>query len=239
MFQPSQAMDPLSITAASLSVVISCGQVAFTLTQWLGKLKAIDDKIQTFIGEIKSLSATHDALQKSLQQPAMVAAARSTEQNAGPALWKQVQRSLNDCKDTIEQLKKVLNDINPNSGGLFRRPIQTFKESLVSGDIAELRQRLILFNSTLSLPLQMINVTLQMEQQEVTADQNERLESQISTLNKMIIRLATRLGSHISAVPESSTDEQTLVYEGLENLFGDCSEILLKCVRHLECKVGS
>lgn len=210
-------MDPVSIAAATASIILSCGQITFTLTQWIGRLKTIDERTQTFINEIQSLSATHDALQKSLQQPAMVAAARSAEHNAGAGLWKQVQRSLNDCKATIEQLKKVLNDINPNSGGLFRRPVQTFKERLVSGDIAELRQRLVLFNSTLSLPLQMINVTLQMEQQEVNADQNERLESQISTLNKMTSRLATRLGPHISAVPESSTDEQTLVYEGLEN----------------------
>lgn len=217
MVQVIQPMDPVSIAAAAGSIILCCGQITFILTQWIGRLKTIDERIQTFINEIQSLSATHDALQKSLQQPAMVAAARSAEQNAGAGLWKQVQRSLNDCKTTIEQLKKVLNDINPNSGGLFRRPVQTFKERLVSGDVAELRQRLVLFNSTLSLPLQMINVTLQMEQQEVNADQNERLESQISTLNKMTSRLATRLGPHISAVPESSTDEQTLVYEGLEN----------------------
>lgn len=210
-------MDPLSIAAATGSIILSCGQITFILTQWIGRLKTIDDRIQTFINEIQSLSATHDALQKTLQQPAMVAAARSAEQNAGAGLWKQVQRSLNDCKATIEQLKKVLNDINSSSGGLFRRPVQTFKESLLSGDVAGLRQRLVLFNSTLALPLQMINVTLQLEQQEVNADQNERLESQISTLNKMTSRLATRLGPHISALPESSTDEQTLVYEGLEN----------------------
>jgi chaperonin cofactor prefoldin len=190
-------MDPLSVTVASLSIIGSCTQCALILTQWVGKLKTIDERIQTFINEIQSLSATHDALQKSLQQPAIVAAARNTEQNAGAALWKQVQRSLNDCKDTLEKLQKVLNDINPNSGSLFRRPILTFKESLLSGDMAALRQRLILFNSTLSLPLQMINVTLQLEQQEVTADQNERLDLQISTLNKMTNRLATRLGPYI------------------------------------------
>jgi ankyrin repeat protein/tetratricopeptide (TPR) repeat protein len=217
-------MDPLSVTVASLSIIGSCTQCALILTQWIGKLKTIDERIQTFINEIQSLSATHDALQKSLQQPAIVAAARNTEQNAGAALWKQVQRSLNDCKDTLEKLQKVLNDINPNSGSLFRRPILTFKESLLSGDMAALRQRLILFNSTLSLPLQMINVTLQLEQQEVTADQNERLDLQISTLNKMTNRLATRLGPYISDVPESSTDEQTLVYEGLES----CLEIARK-----------
>ena len=176
-------MDPLSITSAAGAIIVSCSQITFTLMQWIGRLKTIDERIQTFVNEIQSLSATQDALRKSLQQPAMVAAARSAEQNAGARLWKQVQCSLNDCETTVERLRNVLNDINQNSGTFFRRPLQTFRESLVSGDIAELRQRLLLFNSTLSLPLQMINVTLQLEEHEANADQNERLASQISTLN--------------------------------------------------------
>lgn len=71
---------------------------------------------------------------------------------------KQVTQSLKDCKTTMEAVIKILEYIDGNQKGLLRRPQKQLKESLVSGDLANLRQRIQFFNSTINLPLQMITV---------------------------------------------------------------------------------
>ena len=147
-------MDPLSITVGALQIISFCAQC----TGWIANLKTVDERIQAFASEIETLSATHDALTKALQSPAMVAVARAAEQNAGGDLWKQVILSLNDCKNTMAAVQKILEYIDQNSKGLLRRPHKQFKESLAAGDLAQLRQRIQFFNSTLSLPLQMMTL---------------------------------------------------------------------------------
>ena len=147
-------MDPLSITVSALQIISFCTQC----TGWIARLKTVDERIQAFASEIGTLSATHEALTKAFQSPAMIAVARAAEENAGGELWKQINRSLNDCKFTMAAVKKILEYIDANSKGLMRRPQKQFKESLASGDLANLRQRIQFFNSTISLPLQMMTV---------------------------------------------------------------------------------
>lgn len=147
-------MDPLSITVAALQIIGFCAQC----TGWIAHLKSVDERVQAFATEIEALSATHAALTKALESPTMVAAARAAEQNAGGDLWKQVAQSLEDCKTTMAAVIKILDYIDGNQKGLLRRPQKQLKESLVSGDLANLRQRIQFFNSTINLPLQMITV---------------------------------------------------------------------------------
>lgn len=147
-------MDPLSITVGTLQIISFCAQCA----GWIASLKNVDERVQAFASEIETLSAHHDALTKALQSPGMIAVARAAEQNAGGDLWKQVMFSLNDCKNTMEAVANILRDIDRNSRGPLRRPQKQLKESLAAGDLAKLRQRIQFFNSTISLPLQIMTV---------------------------------------------------------------------------------
>ena len=147
-------MDPLSITVGALQIISFCTQCA----GWIANLKTVDERIQSFASEIEKLSATHEALRKAFQSPAMIAVARAAEESAGGDLWKQITRSLDDCRNTMAEVKKILDYIDGNSKGLLRRPQKQLRESLASGDLANLRQRIQFFNSTISLPLQMMTV---------------------------------------------------------------------------------
>ena len=74
------------------------------------------------------------------------------------AATRQIASLIKDCENTMVILNQILESLSASSGNVFRRPCRQFRESLVSGDIARLRQRIQLFNSTLTLPLQMITV---------------------------------------------------------------------------------
>src|SRR5277367_573281 len=147
-------MDPLSITVGSLQIVSLCAQSTVVLAQWIGDVKTVD----AFSTEIKALSTTYEALHHSLRSPVMLRAARASEYSSGGQLWRQIASLIKDCENTMVILNQILESLGTSSGNVFRRPYRQFCESLVSGDIARLRQRIQLFNSTLTLPLQMITV---------------------------------------------------------------------------------
>ena len=151
-------MDPLSITVGSLQIVSLCAQSTVALAQWVGDVKTVDERIDAFSTEIKALSATYEALHHSLRSPVMLRAARASEYSSGGQLWRQIASLIKDCENTMVILNQILESLSTSSGNVFRRPCRQFRESLVSGDIARLRQRIQLFNSTLTLPLQMITV---------------------------------------------------------------------------------
>ena len=111
-------MEPLSIALSALQIISFCAQC----TGWIASLKSVDERVQAFAREIEALSTTHAALRKALKSPAMVAAARAAEQNAGGDLWKQVTQSLEDCKTTMAAVIKIVEHIDGNQKGLLRCP---------------------------------------------------------------------------------------------------------------------
>jgi hypothetical protein len=154
-------MDPLSIAAGSLTIAKLCATCIVSLTIWVGEVRGIDGRIEALCAEIRNLSQTLDALNNSLGLPEMLRAAEAADATSEGELWKQLQMSLDDCKSTMEQLRDVLDKLKKPSGRglrLFRRPITQFKESLEAGTIALLRERIIFFNTSLALPLQMMNL---------------------------------------------------------------------------------
>lgn len=148
----------LGIATGTLQIISLCAQCTVALARWIGEVKTVDDRIEAFIGEIDSLSATYNALESNLRSPAMRHVALTAEESAGGSLWKQVARSMSDCEDTMVILHRYLRNIEGSSSGRLRRPYKQFKESIMAGDIARLRQRIQFFNSTLALPLQMLTV---------------------------------------------------------------------------------
>lgn len=154
-------MDPLSITAGSLTIAKLCATCIVSLTTWVGEVRAIDGRIEAFCTEIRSLTQTLDALNSSLLLPEMLRAAQAADSTSEGELWRQLHISLDDCRTTMEQLREILDSLKKPLGRglrLFRRPVSQFKESLEAGTIALLRERIIFFNTSLALPLQMMNL---------------------------------------------------------------------------------
>jgi hypothetical protein len=154
-------MDPLSITASSVTLAtlcVQCGQCVVSLTQWIGEIKAIDSTIRGFRDEIRSLKQVLTSLESAINTDPMREVARMASSNDSKVLWLQIDSSLSDVRKALTSLEKVLERIRRAPKGLFRKPVQQFRTSLESGEIASLRQRLILLYSTLNLPLQMLSM---------------------------------------------------------------------------------
>jgi hypothetical protein len=152
------AMDPLSITTSSVTLATLCGKCIVSLTQWIGEIKAIDSTIRGFRDEIKSLKRVLTSLESAINTDPMREVAKMASSNNSKVLWLQIGSSLSDVRKALTSLEKVLERIRRAPKGLFRKPVLQFRTSLESGEIASLRQRLILLYSTLNLPLQMLSM---------------------------------------------------------------------------------
>jgi hypothetical protein len=154
-------MDPLSITTASLTIAKLCAQCVVSLALWVGEVRTIDDRVESFCAEIKNLSSNLDSLHNALQTPEALQAANEADNGAFADLWKQLDISLGDCEKTMKQLRDILENLKVGFGvkaRLFRKPIKQFRESLESGEISTLRERVLFFTSSLALTMQMLNL---------------------------------------------------------------------------------
>lgn len=189
-------MEVVGALASSLQIVSQCGQVTMTVIRWIESVRTVDERIDAFIHEVSTLRMTYEGLSRSLKDPSVLEAARITNRDVGGHLWTQLSRTLHDCEVTMNSITIVLGKIQSSSN--FLRPVlKQLKESLHTGELCRLREQVVLFNSSLQLPMQMITLTLQLRQQEMTTANQLHLNEQLVLLRKGIERIE-RISSGLS-----------------------------------------
>jgi len=128
------------------------------LIEWAQEASDIENAIERFCSEVNDLLATLMSLQPVMADKTFEVAVRKV--NNGELLRSNVDKAVGDAKDTVESLRRILeslDSIDPEISALAQRQ-QVFKRSLTSGEISILRQRIVLLNATLGLPMQMISM---------------------------------------------------------------------------------
>lgn len=186
-------MDPFSISVGALQIAGACGQATMTIIKWVVDVRTAGERIQGFYEEIVSLKATYDGLKDCLSSPVMVEAARTSNQtNDGRHLWAQVKTALDDSLHTINSINYHLDRINKTTG-LMRRVRTQLDESLCKGELGRLRERVKWFNANISLPIQLVCVMLQLEQRDLNAEAQRKLDRRFyqieQTMRELIVSL--------------------------------------------------
>lgn len=196
-------MEVVGALASTLQIVGQCGQVTMTIIRWIESVRTVDERIDAFVHEVGSLRSTYETLSRSLKDPSILEAARITNRDVGGHLWTQLSRTLHDCEATMQNITIVLAKIQSSSN--FLRPVlKQLKESLYTGELCRLRDQVVLFNSSLQLPMQMITLTLQLRQQEMTTAHQLHLNEQLVLLRKGIERIE-RISSGLSKPKRTET----------------------------------
>ena len=205
-------MEVVGALASSLQIVSQCTQATITIMKWVESVKTVDDRIDSFINEVKALRATYEGLSQSLREPSMLEAARNTNRDAGGHLWAQLSRTLQDCERTMIAITNVLRRIQ-DASGLFRPVVKQLKEELTSGELARLREQVVLFNSSLQLPMQMISLTMQLKQQEMTTVHQIHLNEQLAALRRGIQHIQRASRGLVTPKRQASLGGSTLMGE--------------------------
>lgn len=203
-------MEVVGALASSLQIVSQCGQVTMTIIKWVESVKTVDDRIDSFINEVKTLRMTYESLSQSLRDPSMMEAARITNRDVGGNLWTQMSRTLQDCEKTMIGITNVLRRIH-SSSNLLRPVVKQLRESLNSGELVRLREQVVMFNTSLQLPMQMVTLTLQLRQQEMTTAHQLQLNDQLASLKRGIDRVERMSKGLMSPQRRSSIGGSTIV----------------------------
>lgn len=225
-------MDPFSLTAGALQIAGACAQCTVTIIKWVGDVRTVDARISSFCDEVAALQATYEGLERSLSSPLMAEAARVANQTSdGAHLWTQIKEALNDSRRTMKRVNAVLTNIARTSG--FGRRVKTqLQESLASGELSRLRQRIQFFNTALSLPIQMVCVMLQLEQRGMAVESQVALDTKLVSLERTMRHLvqtltvparSQTLGGSTIVAPES---EDWIGGEGMDTYIAFAKEFL-------------
>ncbi|KIW12112.1 hypothetical protein PV08_09386 [Exophiala spinifera] len=208
-------MDPFSITSGALQIAGACAQVTITIIKWVGDVRTVDARISSFCDEVAALQTTYEGLERSLSSPLVAEAARvASKTSDGSHLWRQIKETLDDSRRTIQRVNDILDNIVRTSG--FGRKFRAhLQESLSSGELSRLRQRIQVFNTTLSLPIQMVCVMLQLEQRDLTSDHQASLDAKLTGLENSVKELVRSLESRshsqsLSSATIVATDPEVL-----------------------------
>jgi hypothetical protein len=151
-------MDPISIASTSASVASLCIKTIYTLSKWGHEVAGIDTSLSGLRSEIESVQSVVASLSKATKGHQLGSRNVFGDVRNERPLWAQVMRSIEDAERVLQALHKILEKFDASSSGIFSKVVKQFKMSMESGEIATLRQRLVLINSALNLPLQMLSL---------------------------------------------------------------------------------
>jgi FtsZ-binding cell division protein ZapB len=147
-------MDPLSLATTSASLVNTCTQ----LWSYINKVQNADVTVTVLQVEINELSQVLGSISTSFGDPVMAKVALETQTGHEAHHWKNVKRSMEDCKETLASLDRLLRQVTKVCGGYLRRPKLQFKLDTKSVEVTLLKQRIAAYRQTMQLSLQLITV---------------------------------------------------------------------------------
>jgi hypothetical protein len=118
----------------------------------------VDTAITTLGVEVNSLSQVLSSIHDSFSDSSLANAALSSQTGHEAQHWRNVERSMDDCKGTLENLVRVLEDVKRGSGGFLARARSQISLKMSSAEITSLKQQIAAYRQTMQLSLQLITV---------------------------------------------------------------------------------
>lgn len=149
----SPFMEPLSIVTASGGLLRLCT----TILTYAQKVRTVDDAVRALEIEINEFSKTINSFTMSLTGPFRNRAASNPSTGYEAQHWKNIEKSLNDCKVPLERLVVILKDIQIDDRFL-KGPRTLIRLEGKSLEITALKQEIEAYRKTLQFSLQWIAV---------------------------------------------------------------------------------
>ncbi|KAF8851700.1 hypothetical protein BDZ45DRAFT_140136 [Acephala macrosclerotiorum] len=198
-------MDSLYSTANSTFLATACGKCILLLGRWLGQSEEVDHTIQIFRDNLRLLRDVLEAFDRS-EKKEFDEIAVSTNLRDPNFLWSQLKHVRIVAAIVLGRLDDVLVSFCPADLGDLEKLGHQFKKSIDSGDLAVLRQRVVLLSGALNLPLQMMSFHTQTE----NAVRDEAVVEQLSMKINDIQTSIRTLHSQIENVHETDYLNQDL-----------------------------
>jgi len=141
-------IDPNLLASTASSLAKSFAHAALNIA----KITKVDQAIETLQKEIDGLSKVLSSIHAHIPKAGSFAIASRTDEKH----WYHVWQAMEDSKDTLNRLKKIVDDVAKTKGSIFRKGLQQFKMDWKSGDIILLQREVSSCRQVMDLSLQII-----------------------------------------------------------------------------------
>lgn len=214
-------MEPASAIAGTTQISSQCVQCALTITKWTNQVKSVDLRVTALKEDILGLQSTYENLTTTLKDPHFEQAARKTDQEAGGSMWSELSILLSDCQISLTETSQHLDRMN-RSAKRVASVVRTVTESLYGGELARLRDRLQLLNTSLHMGLQMVNITTRLQLKSLDESLKKFLLMDISKLHETVesfgrrVKHLIRVNTWTSSTFGSDMTQDAKAYQHME-----------------------
>lgn len=157
-FFASLPMDPVSIITISAALLRLCATASGYIFTFVSNARNVDTAITTIGVEVNSLSQVLSSINDSFSDGILANAALSSQTGHETQHWRNVRQSMEDCKNTLESLIRILENVRGGTRGFLARARNQISFGMNSAEITLLKQRITAYRQTLQLSLQIITV---------------------------------------------------------------------------------
>ncbi|SPO06351.1 uncharacterized protein DNG_09040 [Cephalotrichum gorgonifer] len=150
-------MDPLSITASTITLIHAAGAIATSLHRLSDALRTAESRVTALCDELSNLTAFLEAVKQSLKGCSSLDLAAVDED-----LWRQTEVVMADCQTTLDELGLLVDSIRETScvKGFGWKTRVAIDLSVRGAEIAALRDKISKSTSALRTILHTITVSL-------------------------------------------------------------------------------
>lgn len=149
-------MDPLSITASTITLIQAAGAVSSTLYEFAKTFRNADSRVEALSSQLSRLIKYLEAVDRTLRSCRGRLSLASMDDDLG----RQSALSMEDCKTTLDELAAFISRIKAiaKSPGLFRRAKVALDLTIYAVDISGFEEKIHKSNFALQTMLAAINV---------------------------------------------------------------------------------
>jgi hypothetical protein len=154
-------IDPASIASAAAAGVGACKRVSQYIGKFLDKDQNGNITLRVIKIEIDSLAAVFATISVKFSDSATTDSILQSLVGCEEEVWRNVARSMNDCKVALQTLETVLQSVNHGGLRTALRTNNNKSESKIEQkreEIGSLKQQITLYHKTMELSKELIRV---------------------------------------------------------------------------------
>jgi len=152
--------EPISIAVTAATLVATCAKCTAYIWNLTNQVRMVDTTITTLGVEITSLSQVLENIRMSFNDPNIKEKVLAPQTGHELEHWKSVQRSMNDCRETLEKMQGIFEGLGATRTrfGIALKPKKLIKLNMKDQDIMLLKQQITAYRQTMQLSFQLITV---------------------------------------------------------------------------------
>jgi hypothetical protein len=147
-------MDPILIVKSIKDLI----ELSLKVSNFIDGTRVVDTTFRLLGSEVRVLREVLGIINESIGDVSSRGDANRLQTGHEGELWPLMIQSMEDCKETLTSLGRIVENATRDSAQVLRRPRMQWQLIMRSSEIAEFRTRITAFKNTMQIALQLITM---------------------------------------------------------------------------------